>query len=159
MRSVCKMISVAVAASLNGPLLAVERIRVVLGVIASSSTSISRSEARASKRCTRRWAINRRCSSNVCFVPRRFGVRGIEAGSLAHEVGVTEAARRLDIPVSSIQNWMKPSYAGKLQKSVGKKGVTEVQAEIARLRREVASLKVDNEILRKAAAYFAKGSR
>jgi transposase len=82
-----------------------------------------------------------------------------EAVKLAQEVGVTEAARRLDIPVSSIQNWMKPSYAGKLQKSVGKKGVTEVQAEIARLRREVASLKVDNEILRKAAAYFAKGSR
>lgn len=82
-----------------------------------------------------------------------------EAVKLAQEVGVTEAARRLDIPVSSIQNWMKPSYAGKLQESVGKKGVTEVQAEVARLRREVASLKVDNEILRKAAAYFAKGSR
>jgi transposase len=83
-----------------------------------------------------------------------------EAVKLAQEVGVTEAARRLDIPVTSLQNWMKPSYAVKLQQnSVGKKGVTEVQAEIARLRREVASLKVDNEILRKAAAYFAKGSR
>jgi transposase len=83
-----------------------------------------------------------------------------EAVKLAQEVGVTEAARRLDIPLSSIQNWMKPSYAVKLQQnSVGNKGVTEVQAEIARLRREVASLKVDNEILRKAAAYFAKGSR
>lgn len=83
-----------------------------------------------------------------------------EAVKLAQEVGVTEAARRLDIPVTSLQNWMKPSYAVKLQqKSVGKQGVTEVQAEIARLRREVASLKVDNEILRKAAAYFAKGSR
>ena len=82
-----------------------------------------------------------------------------EAVKLAQEVGVTEAARRLDSPVSSIQNWMKPGYAGKLHKSAGKTGVTEVQAEIARLRREVASLKVDNEILRKAAAYFAKGSR
>ena len=82
-----------------------------------------------------------------------------EAVKLAQEVGVTEGARRLDIPVSSIQNWMKPSYTGKLEKATGKKGVTEVQAEISRLRREVASLKVDNEILRKAAAYFAKGSR
>ncbi len=36
---------------------------------------------------------------------------------------------------------------------------SEAQAEITRLRREVASLKVDNEILRKAAAYFAKGLR
>jgi transposase len=82
-----------------------------------------------------------------------------EAVKLAQEVGVTEAARRLDIPVSSIQNWMKPSCAGKLQSASGKKGVTQVEAEISRLRREVASLKVDNEILRKAAAYFAKGSR
>jgi len=82
-----------------------------------------------------------------------------EAVRLAQEVGVTEAARRLDIPVSSIQNWRKPSYAGRLEKVAGKKAVTEVQAENSRLRREVASLKVDNEILRKAAAYFAKGSR
>jgi transposase len=84
-----------------------------------------------------------------------------EAVRLAREVGVTEAARRLDIPVSSLQNWMKPSYASKLAGTggSGKKTVNEVQAEIARLRRELASLRVDNEILRKAAAYFAKGSR
>ena len=67
----------------------------------------------------------------------------------------------MDIPITSLQNWMKPSYASKLEGAVsmGKKGVPEVQAENARLRRELASLKVDNEILRKAAAYFAKGSR
>ena len=84
-----------------------------------------------------------------------------EAVRLARGVGVTEAARRLDIPLTSVQNWMKPSYAAKLGESgqAGKKVVTDVQAEISRLRREVASLKVDNEILRKAAAYFAKGSR
>jgi transposase len=85
----------------------------------------------------------------------------LEAVRLSREVGVTEAARRLDIPVSSVQNWMKPSYARKLEGSghAGKKGVSEVQSENSRLRRELASLKVDNEILRKAAAYFAKGSR
>ena len=84
-----------------------------------------------------------------------------EAVRLAREVGVTEAARRLDIPLTSLQNWMKPSYAGKLDGTghTGKKTVSDVQAEISRLRREVASLRVDNEILRKAAAYFAKGSR
>jgi transposase len=42
---------------------------------------------------------------------------------------------------------------------VAGKKVTEEQAELSRLRQEVASLKIDNEILRKAAAYFAKGSR
>ena len=35
-----------------------------------------------------------------------------EAIRLALEVGVTEAARRLGMPMTSIQNWMKPSYAG-----------------------------------------------
>jgi transposase len=84
-----------------------------------------------------------------------------EAVRLANEVGVTQAARRLDMPTSSLQNWMKPSYASKLAAVgvSGKKTVSDVQAETGRLRRELASLKVDNEILRKAAAYFAKGSR
>jgi transposase len=35
----------------------------------------------------------------------------------------------------------------------------ELEAEVDRLRRELASAKVDNEILKKAAAYFAKESR
>ena len=83
-----------------------------------------------------------------------------EAVKLADEVGTAEAAKRLDMPTSSIRNWMKPESRSRLNVG-GSKGrpVTEAQAEITRLRREVASLKVDNEILRKAAAYFAKGSR
>lgn len=83
-----------------------------------------------------------------------------EAVKLADEVGITEAAKRLDMPTSSIRNWLKPEARSRLSGG-GSKGqpVSETQAEITRLRREVASLKVDNEILRKAAAYFAKGSR
>jgi transposase len=83
-----------------------------------------------------------------------------EAVKLAEEVGVSEAARRLDMPMSSIRNWMKPDARSKFKGDASKRQpITEAQAEITRLRREVASLKVDNEILRKAAAYFAKGSR
>ena len=82
----------------------------------------------------------------------------IEAVRLAQEVGVTEAARRLDMPMTSIQNWMKSGLANTRTQASGKK-VTPEQAELSQLRRENASLKLDNEILRKAAAYFAKGSR
>lgn len=82
----------------------------------------------------------------------------IEAVRLAQEVGVTEAARRLDMPMTSIQNWMKSGVSDARAQANGKK-VTPEQTELSQLRREVASLKVDNEILRKAAAYFAKGSR
>jgi transposase len=83
-----------------------------------------------------------------------------EAVRLADEVGVAEAARRLDMPISSIRNWRKPEVRA-LTDGQGstRQPVSETQAEIRRLQREVASLKVDNEILRKAAAYFAKGSR
>lgn len=84
-----------------------------------------------------------------------------EAVKLADEVGIAEAAKRLDMPTSSIRNWMKPEARSRLNGDGSGKGrpVSEAQAEITRLRREVASLKVDNEILRKAAAYFARGSR
>ena len=81
-----------------------------------------------------------------------------EAVRLAQEVGVTEAARRLDMPMTSIQNWMKSGQRDRPTQT-GAKKVTEEQVELSRLRQEVASLKIDNEILRKAAAYFAKGSR
>ncbi len=81
-----------------------------------------------------------------------------EAVKLAQEVGITVAARRLDMPMTSIQNWMKTGPQNTRTQITGKK-VTEEQAELSRLRQEVASLKIDNEILRKAAAYFAKGSR
>jgi transposase len=93
-------------------------------------------------------------------VPRRIYTAEFktEAVRLAQEVGVTAAARRLDMPMTSIQSSMKTGYWDARVQPGGKK-VTQEQAELSRLRQEVASLKVDNEILRKAAAYFAKGSR
>jgi transposase len=40
-----------------------------------------------------------------------------------------------------------------------KRPVSELEAENARLRRELVSAKLDLEIVKKAAAYFAKESR
>ena len=53
---------------------------------------------------------------------------------------------------------------GKLRAADGaavalKRSVSEVEAENARLHRELASTKLDLEIVKKAAAYFAKESR
>jgi len=70
-----------------------------------------------------------------------------------------QAAGRLSIPASTIGNWVKAYKAGKLG-DVGKnyRPLTEVEAEMARVKKENATLKMENEILKKAAAYFARES-
>jgi transposase len=88
----------------------------------------------------------------------------IEAVRLGESIGGNQAAKRLGIPESSLWNWIRLSRAGKLKAAVGvaapvKRSVTEVEAENTRLRKELASTKLDLEIVKKAAAYFAKESR
>jgi transposase len=88
----------------------------------------------------------------------------IEAVRLSESVGASEAARRLDIPESSIWNWIRLKRVGKLEGSATATGpvrrpISEVEAELSRLRRENASLKEENDLLKKAAAYFAKQSK
>ena len=88
----------------------------------------------------------------------------IEAVRLGESIGGNQAAKRLGIPESSLWNWMRLSRAGKLKAAEGaaipvKRSVSELEAENARLRKELASAKLDLEIVKKAAAYFAKESR
>ena len=88
----------------------------------------------------------------------------VEAVRLAESIGGNPAAKRLDIPESSLWNWIKLSRAGKLAaRHAGavsvKRSVTELEAENSRLRRELANAKLDLDIVKKAAAYFAKESR
>ena len=76
---------------------------------------------------------------------------------LNEKVGLTEAARRLDLPAKSLANWVRAARAGKPVKVQGAvHQVTDLEAEVSRLRTENARLKMEREILRKAAAYFAK---
>jgi len=76
----------------------------------------------------------------------------IEAVKLGQSVGESEASRRLGIPDSSLFNWVKLERAGKLGSSSGvsatPRSVKELEAEVDRLRRELASAKVDNDILK-----------
>ena len=88
----------------------------------------------------------------------------VEAVRLGESIGGNKAAVRLGIPESSLWNWIKLARAGKLKAADAtpgrvKRSVAEVEAENARLRRELASAKLDLEIVKKAAAYFAKESR
>lgn len=88
----------------------------------------------------------------------------VEAVRLSESIGGSQAAKRLGIPESSLWNWIRLNRAGKLKATGGaavavKRSVTEVEAENRRLRRELASTKLDLEIVKKAATYFAKESR
>jgi transposase len=70
-----------------------------------------------------------------------------------------KAARQLSLPTSTLGNWVKAYQEGKLG-DIGKsfRPLTEVEMELARVRRENSTLKMENEILKKAAAYFARES-
>ena len=70
-----------------------------------------------------------------------------------------EASRRLSLPSSTLANWVKQFNAGKLGE-IGKtyRPLTEVEMELAKLKKENAELRMERDILKKAAAYFARES-
>lgn len=63
-----------------------------------------------------------------------------------------EVARSLGISDGSLAAWVKAADAAEEPGALD----ADERAELARLRREVKDLRQDREILRKAAAYFAK---
>ncbi|CAG9206272.1 transposase [Burkholderia gladioli] len=92
----------------------------------------------------------------------------IEAVRLAESVGQHEAARRLGVPVATLGNRTRRNLLSSRAEKAGghdalakraTRPISELEAENSRLRKELASAKLDIEILSKAMAYFAKGSR
>lgn len=71
---------------------------------------------------------------------------GQPAGVVAKELGLIE---------QTLRNWVKASAEGRLQ-GAGAKVVTPEEMELSRLRAENIRLKRENEILKKATAYFAR---
>jgi len=68
-------------------------------------------------------------------------------------------ARSLEMSAKTLANWVMRARKGeRLVKAPTGLAVTEIEAELLRLRQENAKLKVEKEILKKAAAYFAKES-
>jgi transposase len=70
---------------------------------------------------------------------------------------VGAAARDLDLTESSLRNWVEQARA---DRSKGKTGLTTAEREeLTRLRKELRVVQEEREILKKAAAFFAKQSR
>lgn len=73
---------------------------------------------------------------------------GQTVAAAAHDLGLTE---------SSLRNWVEHARADRTK---GKTGLTTAEREeLARLRKELRVVKEEREILKKAAAFFAKQSR
>ena len=68
------------------------------------------------------------------------------AGAVARDLGLIE---------QTLRNWVKAFDTGKLN-GPGAKKVTPEEMEVSRLRAENVRLKRENEILKKATAYFAR---
>ena len=71
---------------------------------------------------------------------------------------VRRIAREIGVPEQSIRNWIKAQAAGKLGSVEKGKPISPEQMEISRLRAELARVKMEMEIVKKAAAYFARES-
>jgi transposase len=90
---------------------------------------------------------------------RRFGREfKLEAVKLVRERGVTvaQAARDLDLHENLLRRWVKDFAADPRHAFPGQGQMKPEQLEIERLRREVQKLKAERDILKKAAAYFAR---
>lgn len=73
---------------------------------------------------------------------------------------VPQAARELGMSVKTLSNWVYKSRQGGLAAvNTHRKPVTDLEAENARLRRELAEARMERDILKTATAYFAKESR
>jgi len=81
---------------------------------------------------------------------KELAVRRVKDGQTIPAVG-----RELGISHQTVRNWVKAANAGKLA-GPGSRVVTPEEMELSRLRAEVARLQVENAIIKKAAAYFAK---
>jgi len=89
-------------------------------------------------------------------MPKRFPkefkddvVRVARSGKLTHE----EIAHDFNISLSSLKRWL---HQADVDDGLKDGLTTTEQEEVVRLRRDVRRLTMENEILRRAAAYFAK---
>ena len=78
-----------------------------------------------------------------------------DAVKLAETVGVTAAAEQLGVHTTQIYNWRNKLRV----KESRSEAETRLMDENARLTRELAEKKQENDFLKKASAYFAKNHK
>jgi transposase len=79
---------------------------------------------------------------------------------LEQGLSLEAAAQRLSIPKGTLSNWVMAARRGSTAaaSAPGSRSVAELEAENARLRKELAVERMEKEVLKKATAYFARES-
>jgi len=83
-----------------------------------------------------------------------------DAVKLVTEQGYSanEAARRLGVGQSNVSRWVREFRKDQQDGAEGEIPRKELEAEVKRLKKENQRLQMEREILKKAAAFFAKES-
>ena len=79
----------------------------------------------------------------------------------SERLSIAAASRRLAISPKTLANWVRWAKEGSLPEtsvSTPRRAATAEEAELSRLRRENAELRMERDILKKSAAYFARES-
>ena len=96
----------------------------------------------------------KRARSDYTLEFKKEAVRLVQGGQRQSEVGAS-----LGISGQTLSNWVKEEAAGRLRERDGVKAVSPERQEIARLKAELARVRMERDILKKATAYFARESR
>jgi len=81
---------------------------------------------------------------------KELAVKRVKSGQ-----SISVVVRDLGLGDQTLRNWVKAAAEGKLN-GAGSRVVTPEEMELSRLRAENGRLKRENEILKKATAYFAR---
>jgi len=82
-----------------------------------------------------------------------------EAVRLASHIGVRRVSGDLGVDPSTIRLWVRAAATEGSDAFRGQGNPTAVEAEMARMRKEISVLKMEREILKKATEFFAREQR
>jgi transposase len=84
-----------------------------------------------------------------------------EAVQLAMEIGISEAADKLDIPKSTLAGWKRKynDYEKNAFVGSGNRRIKPSDLEKMKLQKEIKELKMANDILKKALGFLAESQK
>ena len=88
---------------------------------------------------------------------REFKLEAVRLASLGDKTKA-KVARELGIRVNQLRQW-RLEFEEEQHNGVPREELATGEQDVGKLRREIASLREENDILKKAAIYFAKTSR